>query len=605
MIVEMKKISFLVFYKEYLGFLERIRNEGVLHIESMAEGMPADQSLVEKMKLLERVQVAIKTLTALKLEAIEQENRLSPFELLESFEILPKQTEEINIRIQQIKKELNQLEPWGEFSWENIDNLARSGKKISFFSCSKSAFKHEWIDLFDAIIIKSSNTTVYFITVTVKDISREIEAELQKLPRTEIHLIQHELQHLNQELNEIKTKYEILAKEGLPLLRDYQNMIYNEFSMEKVVLESERQADDRLMILEGWIPCDKEHSLKVMLENEGVYYDIRTVEKEDNPPVMLKNNWFSRLFEPIGKLYALPNYREIDLTPFFAPFYWIFFGFCVGDAGYGLLLSIVGTIVAFKGSKNIAPYMKLVALLGVSTFIMGLVSGTFFGISLYDKGFWFYADLNEMLKAKGKSINDMMFSLALALGGIQILFGMAMKAANEVRQQGFKYSIGTISWLLLILGLIGCFAMKSVGVEASTVSTIQYVIMGSCGVGIFFFNSPENSIFSNVGSGLWGAYNMATGLLGDLLSYIRLFALGVSGGILGYVFNLLSSQLSGNMPGLSLIIMLIILLIGHGINIFMGSLGGFVHSMRLTFVEFYKNSNFAGGGHAYKPFIKK
>jgi len=607
MIVEMKKISFLVFYKEYLTFLEKIRDEGVLHIESKAEGIATDQSLVEKMRLQERIQNAIKALSLRKITKKEEPEpaKISGKEALDQFEQLPVLSEEVNSKIQQLKKELSQLEPWGNFSWENIDKLALAGKKISFFSCNQSAFNDEWIDKFNAFPIKSSSTTIYFVTVTEKDISREIEAEQQKLPRTELPVIQAELKKQLSTLTDIEKRYDELAATAIQALHKYQDEIHNQFSMEKVVLQSKREADDRLIILEGWIPVEKEEQLVNLLENEGVYFEIRKVENEDNPPVLLKNNWFSQLFEPIGALYALPNYREIDLTPYFAPFYWIFFGFCVGDAGYGILLALAGIIMAMKGSKKLAPYMKLVALLGVSTFIMGAVSGTFFGISLYDTGFWFYDDLNKLLLSKGKSISDIMFYLALGLGGFQILFGIAMKAMNEIHKRGIKYAISTIAWLVLILGIISCYILKISDVDPSTVSTIQYVIMGICGVGIFFYNSPDNNIFSNVGSGLWGTYNMITGLLGDILSYIRLFALGISSGILGYVFNLLSSQLSGDMPVISFLIMTVILLFGHAINLFMGALGGFVHSMRLTFVEFYKNSSFTGGGSAYSPFSRK
>jgi V/A-type H+-transporting ATPase subunit I len=108
----------------------------------------------------------------------------------------------------------------------------------------------------------------------------------------------------------------------------------------------------------------------------------------------------------------------------------------------------------------------------------------------------------------------------------------------------------------------------------------------------------------NIGSGLWNTYNMVTGLLGDLLSYIRLFALGLSSAILGLVFNSLAIQMSGDIPVLNIVIMVVILVIGHSINIFMSGLGAFVHPLRLTFVEFYKNAGFTGGGKKYEPFKK-
>jgi V/A-type H+-transporting ATPase subunit I len=127
-------------------------------------------------------------------------------------------------------------------------------------------------------------------------------------------------------------------------------------------------------------------------------------------------------------------------------------------------------------------------------------------------------------------------------------------------------------------------------------------VLGIACLFIFILNTPKRNPLINIGAGLWNTYNMITGVLGDLLSYIRLFALGICGGVMGFVFNDLALQLSGNIPVVSQIVMLIILLIGHFLNIFMSGLGAFVHPMRLTFVEFYKNAGFEGGGKKYKPF---
>ncbi len=605
MITEMKKVSFLVFHKDYQEFLEKIRSEGVLHVESKAQGIPTEPFLVEKMKLQERLQNAIRILKAKKVEPKETTEIISGEEILKRFDQLPVKTEELNLKAQSLKKILSQLDPWGRFSWEYIDKLSNSGKLVSFYSCNKSSYKESWEEQYNSFVINTNSTSVFFITITEKDISREIEAEHLKLPRSNIDILESELKAIKQELSEIENANNELASYGVPFLKKYQDEIYNSFSLEKVTFQTEKCAEDKVMVLEGWIPIEKEDDLKKLLESEGTYYEIRSVEDKDNPPILLKNNWFSKLFEPIGALYALPNYREIDLTPYFAPFYWLFFGFCLGDAGYGIFLAIVAAIMILKGSKKMVPYMKLVFLLGIATIIFGAISGTFFGINLYDTGFWFYADINEALKAKGKSINDILFMGAIGIGAFQVLFGMFIKAANEIKQKGWKYSVGTFGWLILLIGSVAMYFLPKDGLSEPILKITQYILYGISGSMILLYNSPGRGIISNIGSGLWGAYNMVTGLLGDVLSYIRLFALGISSGILGYVFNLLSTQLSGDVPVVSFIIMSIILLIGHGINIFMAALSGFVHSMRLTFVEFYKNSTFAGGGNPYSPFRKK
>ena len=131
------------------------------------------------------------------------------------------------------------------------------------------------------------------------------------------------------------------------------------------------------------------------------------------------------------------------------------------------------------------------------------------------------------------------------------------------------------------------------------------ITLGIAGVGIMFFNSPGKNPFVNVGLGLWDTYNMVTGLFGDILSYIRLFALGLSSAILGNVFNSLAFGMSPDIPVVGAIVTIIILVAGHSINLFMSALGSLVHPMRLTFVEFYKNAGFIGGGKIYQPFQKK
>jgi V/A-type H+-transporting ATPase subunit I len=293
----------------------------------------------------------------------------------------------------------------------------------------------------------------------------------------------------------------------------------------------------------------------------------------------------------------------MDLTPFFAPFFMLFFGFCLGDAGYGLLILIGATLLKRRVSKDMKKILSLLQWLGVTTIILGELFGTFFGINLIevaDEGriSWLVPFRELMFNS------EKMFYFALILGGLQIIYGMFIKAANITRQRGFKYALSTVGWIFLIVVSIALFSMKN---ETNTgmINTLFYVLLGFSGILILFMNNPDKNIMINFGGGLWDVYSMVTGVMGDLLSYIRLFALGVSSAILGYVFNDLAMQMSGDVPVLSQLIFVVILLVGHGLNIFMASLGAFVHPMRLTFVEFYKNAGFEGGGKSYDPFRRK
>ncbi len=198
--------------------------------------------------------------------------------------------------------------------------------------------------------------------------------------------------------------------------------------------------------------------------------------------------------------------------------------------------------------------------------------------------------------------SQQLFNLALIIGGVQIIFGMFLKVANLWKQYGFSAALSTIGWLILILGEGVCFLFSTKGYDTRIA---MYLVGGVASVFIFLLNNLKRNVFINIGAGLWDSYNMVTGLLGDTLSYIRLFALGISSAVLGLVFNDLAINMSGDIPGVKQLVMLIILVFGHSVNLFMAGLGSFVHPMRLTFVEFYKNAGFEGGGKKYQPFRRR
>jgi V/A-type H+-transporting ATPase subunit I len=275
--------------------------------------------------------------------------------------------------------------------------------------------------------------------------------------------------------------------------------------------------------------------------------------------------------------------------------------------GYGLVISIAALAVILSGKlKGMRGYVNLALTLGLSTIVCGSLTGSFFGFSVYDCGLpfveWWRDNLSlayvDPETGVQNDTNSTLFNLSFILGGIQIAFAMILKMVNQTIQLGFKYALSTVGWLILLLSAVVMFFMPSVNV------TLLYILMGIGAVGIFLLNSPGKNIFMNIGLGLWDTYNMATGLLGDMLSYMRLFALGLSGGVLAMVFNQLAIGMSPDVPVVGTIVTVLIFVVGHCINMFMNVLGAFVHPIRLTFVEFFKNAGYEGGGTAYRPFKK-
>ena len=244
--------------------------------------------------------------------------------------------------------------------------------------------------------------------------------------------------------------------------------------------------------------------------------------------------------------------------------------------------------------KNV---LSLVQVLGASTVVCGLLTGGFFGFNIYEVKIPFFQNMKNHVYFD----NNQMFELSLILGVVQIMFGMFLKIINRTKQFGFKHALATVGWFIFLLSFIVAYLFP---VALPMLGTVHQIILLGSAILFLFFNSPGKNLFLNFGLGLYDIYNMATGLLGDVLSYVRLFALGLSGGILASVFNSLATGMSPKDSIIGPLVTIVIFVIGHAINIFMDTLGAVVHPMRLTFVEFYKNAEFTGGGKKYNPFRK-
>ena len=605
MITKMKKLTFLVYHKEYDAFLNNLRDLGVVHIAEKQQGMADNSALQEKIRLSARLSATIKLLQNIKTEEKVTDNSEAVsasrgMQILDEVDELLNHKSSLQQQILAYEKELAVLEPWGDFSPESIAKLRDSGYDIGFYISTEANFNEDWIEAYNAMVINRVASKVYFITFTKTNQEIDLDVERIKLPDRSYGQTQELIQCNKEELLRQEETLHNIARKDIPSLLAARKELNGEIEFDQVVLNTEPAAGEKLMLLQGWLPASEEDPIVAYLNSQSVYYDIKKPAPEDNVPIQLNNKGLFAWFEPICKLYMLPKYNELDLTPFFAPFFMLFFGLCLGDSGYGLFL-LLGVTLYRLLAKNIGqtmkPILSLVQLLAASTFFCGMLTGTFFGANFYDLDWPF---IQRMKHAIAMDNNDM-FQLSLLLGVIQILFGMILKAVNQAIQFGFKYAVGTIGWIILLVS-VGLAAVLPAVFPMG--GTAHLVILAIAGAMILFYNSPDKNIFINFGLGLWDSYNMVTGLLGDILSYVRLFALGLSGGILASVFNSLAVGMSPDNVIAGPIVMVLIFVIGHSINIFMNVLGAMVHPMRLTFVEFFKNSGYEGGGKEYKPFSK-
>ena len=605
MITKMKKLTFLVYHKEYEEFLNSLRELGVVHIVEKQQGAADNTELQENIRLFNRLAATLKLLQNQKHEknaviATEGGTATRGMQVLDEVDALQTEHGKLSQQLQSYAKEKEVLEVWGNFEPTGIQKLKDAGYIIGFYSCSEGNYKEEWETEYNAMIVNRISSKVFFVTVTKAGQEVDLDVEQAKLPAYSLSRLEALYDTTEQAIEGNEKKLVALSETDIPSLKAALKELQSQIEFSKVVLSSEQTAGDKLMLIEGWAPAYSKVEIEAYLNDAHVYYEITDPMPGDNVPIRLNNKGFFAWFEPICKLYMLPKYNELDLTPFFAPFFMVFFGLCLGDSGYGLFLFLGATAYRLL-AKKVTPSMKsiisLIQVLSASTFFCGLLTGTFFGANIYDLD-W---PIVQRLKHAVLMDNNDMFRLSLILGVIQILFGMVLKAVNQTIQFGFKYAIATIGWIILLVStaVSALFASSEL---LSMGGTAYKVVLCISGAMIFLFNTPGKNIFMNIGLGLWDSYNMVTGLLGDVLSYVRLFALGLSGGILAGVFNSLAVGMSPDNVIAGPIVMVLIFVIGHAINIFMNVLGAMVHPMRLTFVEFFKNSGYEGGGKEYKPF---
>ena len=606
MITKMKKLTFLIYHKEYETFLEQIRALGVIHIVERQRGELDNtlQGFLQKRNLYKN------TLMNMYNRAEKQPDNtitreISADEIVQEYEDLLTRIQELNQRLPVIDKEMAQMEIWGDFDWNAVERLKNNGWYIQFYTCSEKEFNEDWVDQYQVVRIHESAGHIYFVTVTPQSV--DLELEPLRLPAFSLSELGRQREELLKELADTNAALTAFSKANYRALEKGSLKLEGEMELWKVKLNSERMADGAVLLLEGWIPEDKEADVKELLEQSGIYYEVRAARKEDNAPIKLRNNAFTRMYEVLTKMYGMPDYAEFDPTPILAPFFSLFFAFCMGDAGYGLVLIALGFFLKKKLSKSLSGMMNLVMTLGVFTTVIGAVLGTFFGMSLVD------VNLPESVKQFmvvgkiGETSYDKQMLLALLIGVVHICIAMTVKAVSETVRFGFKESLSSWGWLLLVVGFICTGGLSFFQIISEEVSTWAFIAIGSVSaIGIYLLNNLRRNVFVNIGAGLWDTYNMATGLMGDVLSYIRLYALGLAGGMLGGVFNQLAFMVNDAAgPALGWLFCGLILVFGHTLNIAMSCLSAFVHPLRLTFVEYFKNSGYDGKGEEYAPFANK
>ncbi len=536
---------------------------------------------------------------------------------------LEHQFQELYQRIQQFQTQIADIRPWTNINVP-LEDLRETDTTFIYTLkiCQEEseAFKQKLAEQLggQSVLTEAGREgeSLYLVLVLLREkkpcletLMVDFEVEQVKLPpdpltpRRLVQNTQKELAETEQKLKRIQQegKSFLQHKNTLELLHDYY---YNQKKQAEV--QESLYKTSHTVVLEGWVVQSKVSALNKRLNKnfKEIHITLRDPEEGEVPPVQLVNNGIIRPFEAVTNLYGFPHPGELDPTPLLAPFFFIFFGLCLTDAGYGILMMLMTfwglrAMVLPDGTKKM---FQLLFLSGLATLIAGAITGSWFGdiIDLLPASMLPLKNLKDSLILFDPIKEPVTFMIiSLILGYIQVCCGIAIEMYDKIKHKEWAEAfLKQFPWLVLFFGL-GIMGVEGM-IGGDTIVLIRKALVYS-GVGALVILSPydvKNPV-KRLGLGLLELYNLVA-YGSDILSYSRLLALGLATGVIGTVVNKIALLTIG-IPGVGYILMALIMVGGHLFNLAINALGAFVHTSRLQFVEFFPKF-FEGGGKAFQPF---
>jgi V/A-type H+-transporting ATPase subunit I len=582
-----------------------------------------------KISILQRLSTPLDTVTKDGLKDFS--GRKNATRLMENALESERELSNVDMAIKDLHQKKDELEPFQDF---NIPlNLLIPGEKteILISKLEQDAYKQlEKADVSELVHVERIRGgeeegesipaylkyTVYFFIIyhidtreEVQQLEREFRFEpvtLQMVDKKPVQLIE-EYEKEIQELE--KTKKEIIARsEELKALKFYSDYLRTE--LEKETQKEKFFYTEKVFVINGWVKERDLPKLLKVVDHKGEAF-VSEVEKEEDDitPVAYRNNPVVSPFEIIVNLYSPPHHKEVDPTPVLMPFYALFFGICLTDAGYGLVVALISLIgmLLIKQKTPFRKFLSMFFILGAVTFVIGALIGSVFGINfdmLPQNLAWLReARYKIMIFDSGKEVLKL-FALSLALGVLHLIAGYLIKIFMLIRSGDWVEAVCEhLPWIFLLLAPVPKVLIGRMPEHESTLNLIFYGLLALWALILLFFSERSSwNPMKRIGKGIFTLYGVS-GVLADVLSYSRLLALGLATGVIAGVMNTLAGMVR-EIPIIGIIGFVGVLLVGHTFNLFISGLSAFVHSIRLQFMEFFTKF-YTGGGELLQPFSEK
>ncbi len=613
MIAKMQKVFLIALEHSRAEALETLKRAGVMHLEEYRGQSEELEELQRKKALLER------GLSILPLETKEESGSSSGpvasrrsvddgSEIAKRLEQLYEELQHLKENVERITREEERIAPLGDFSPKDIAYLEERGTKLQLFEAGKDEHKQLPEDLVFFDVMRGKNRSI--IAVIGGD---ETAAELAFL--TEFPLPENSLEEMRISREKMLKESEKLTKE-IDSLSSYRRLLQKAVSILDGQIEFEEykagmakdEEEGKLVYISGYVPQRDMKKLRERAAEGGWALLLREPEEDENPPTLTENPPAVQIIKPVFDfLGTVPGYREYDISVHFLLFLTVFFAMIIGDAGYGVLFFATTAYSAAKCKKNTGKATdvhKLLLLMSGATIVWGLLSGTWFGSRALAEApvlSWFVL---EPIASFGSEISGRVIRhLCFIIGTVQIAIAHIMNFAKELRMKPKIRSLAQLGWLSMVLGLYYVVLYLVLGADMYPVPQHSlYMVFGGLAA-VFIFSEQEGNFFKGIGKGLANflpKFLDSISAFSDIISYIRLFAVGLATVEIAKSFNSMAADMGSGVVGI--VGGIIILLIGHGLNIAMAALSVVVHGVRLNMLEFSGHLGMEWTGVPYSPF---